>query len=53
MKELIHHCMTKHEDQVRKLAGTPLGGSRFQQFIRRWEMNIEPLPVEDKPTDAK
>ncbi|KAL4256551.1 Serine/threonine-protein phosphatase 4 regulatory subunit 3-like protein [Pleurotus pulmonarius] len=53
MKELIHHCMTKHEEQVRKLAGTPLGGSRFQQFIRRWEMNIEPLPVEDKNTDAK
>ncbi|KAJ8473828.1 hypothetical protein ONZ45_g16156 [Pleurotus djamor] len=47
MKELIHHCMTKHDDIVRKLADTPLGSSRFQQFIRRWEMNIEPLPLQD------
>ena len=38
--------MTKHGDQIRSLAESPLVGSRFKDFIARWEMNIEPPPVE-------
>lgn len=47
MKELINHCMTKHESKIRELSTTPLGGPRFSAFIRRWEMNIEPPPKEE------
>ncbi|KAH9899446.1 DUF625-domain-containing protein [Cubamyces lactineus] len=46
IKDLIHHCMTKHGELVRKLADSPLVGSRFKDFIARWEMNNEPPPVE-------
>ncbi|KAI0711050.1 component of IIS longevity pathway SMK-1-domain-containing protein [Cerioporus squamosus] len=35
-QELVHHCMTKHGDTIRALS----------EFIARWEMNIEPPPVE-------
>lgn len=45
-KDMIKHCMIKHEALVRKLAESPLGGPRFTSFIRRWEMNNEPLPQE-------
>jgi protein phosphatase 4 regulatory subunit 3 len=41
--------MTKHEVIIQSLAKSPLGGPRFSLFIRRWEMNSEPLP----PTDDK
>ena len=51
MKELIHHCMTKHESKVRQLAATPLGGPRFTGLIRRWEMNIEPPPKEEEKVE--
>ncbi|KAK7470262.1 Platinum sensitivity protein, variant 2 [Stygiomarasmius scandens] len=55
MKDLIKFCMTKHEEEIKALAKSPLGGQRFQMFIRRWEMNNEPLPVEmkDKPIDPR
>lgn len=46
MKDIIKHCMTKHEPLMKTLAESHLGGQRFQLFIRRWEMNNEPLPVE-------
>ncbi|OJT09072.1 hypothetical protein TRAPUB_15 [Trametes pubescens] len=46
MKDIIHHCMTKHGDLVRSLAGSPLVAERFKDFIARWEMNNEPPPVE-------
>ncbi|KAI0774738.1 DUF625-domain-containing protein [Trametes elegans] len=46
LKDLISHCMTKHGDMVRALAESPLVGSRFKDFIARWEMNNEPPPVE-------
>ncbi|KAI0737677.1 component of IIS longevity pathway SMK-1-domain-containing protein [Daedaleopsis nitida] len=46
IKELIHHCMTKHGDTVRSLSESPVVGPRFKDFIARWEMNIEPPPVE-------
>ena len=53
IKELINHCMTKHEAQIRKLAETPLGGPRFSGLIRRWEMNVEPLPEIKEEPDTK
>src|SRR5882762_7718030 len=40
--------MTRHEVEIRKLAETPLGGFRFVSFVRRWEMNNEPPPKEEK-----
>ncbi|KAJ3906883.1 hypothetical protein F5879DRAFT_1066211 [Lentinula edodes] len=49
MKDQINFCMTKHEVEIKTLAETRLGGQRFQLFIRRWEMNNEPMPVEAKP----
>ncbi|GJE87442.1 hypothetical protein PsYK624_035250 [Phanerochaete sordida] len=51
VKELINHCMTKHESKVRELSTTSLGGPRFSAFIRRWEMNIEPPPKEDEKVE--
>ena len=42
--------MTKYEAKVRELAQSPVCGQRFQNLIRRWEMNNEPPPKEsDKP----
>ncbi|KAH9939250.1 component of IIS longevity pathway SMK-1-domain-containing protein [Epithele typhae] len=51
VKDVISHCMTKHGELVKSLAESPLVGSRFKDFIARWEMNIEPPPLEkmDKP----
>ncbi|KAI0650842.1 DUF625-domain-containing protein [Trametes meyenii] len=46
LKDVINHCMTKHGDLVRSLAESPLVGSRFKDFIARWDMNNEPPPVE-------
>lgn len=43
--------MTKHEDKIRALAETTLGGPRFKQFIRRWEMNVEPPPKEEEKAE--
>lgn len=47
IKELIHHCMTKHDAIIQQLATVPLGAPRFMAFIRRWEINIEPPPPEE------
>ncbi|KXN89450.1 hypothetical protein AN958_05612 [Leucoagaricus sp. SymC.cos] len=52
MKDLIKFCMTKHEDDIHKLAETPLGGQRFELLIRRYEMNNEPPPTEAEPEKA-
>ena len=41
--------MVKHEEDIRKLAETPLGGQRFELLIRRYEMNNEPPPKETEP----
>ncbi|TBU63354.1 component of IIS longevity pathway SMK-1-domain-containing protein [Dichomitus squalens] len=46
IKELIHHCMTKHGDTIRALSESSVVGPRFRDFISRWEMNIEPPPIE-------
>lgn len=43
--------MTKHEETIKALAETMLGGPRFKAFIRRWEMNVEPLPKEDEKVE--
>jgi protein phosphatase 4 regulatory subunit 3 len=43
--------MTRYEPEIRRLAETPLGGPRFQSFIRRWEMNNEPLPPAEEKSD--
>ncbi|CAL1700107.1 unnamed protein product [Somion occarium] len=51
LKELINHCMTKHEDLVKALAATQLGSARFKGFIRRWEINIEPPPKEEEKVE--
>lgn len=40
------HIMEHHELKIRELAETPLGGPRFQNLIRRHEMNIAPPPPE-------
>lgn len=53
MKEAINHCMTVYGDKVRALAENPLLGPRFQNFIRRWEMNnASPPPEEEKKTES-
>jgi hypothetical protein len=49
MKEMIRFCMTRHEPEVQKLAKSPLGGHRFELFIRRYEMNVAPPPEEATP----
>jgi len=46
---LIRFCMTAHEPEIQQLAKNSLCGQRFELFIRRWEMNNEPLPPESKP----
>ncbi|KAJ7693818.1 component of IIS longevity pathway SMK-1-domain-containing protein [Mycena rosella] len=48
MKDMIKFCMTHHEEEIRKLAETPLGKERFLLFIQRWEINNEPPPEESK-----
>ncbi|KAF7302120.1 SMK-1 domain-containing protein [Mycena indigotica] len=56
VKDLIKFCMTRHEEDIRRLAETPLGKDRYVMFIRRWEINNEPPPPEseskpEKPSD--
>jgi protein phosphatase 4 regulatory subunit 3 len=41
--------MTRHESKIRELAQSPLGGERFQLFIKKWEMNNEPPPPTSLP----
>ncbi|KAJ6561475.1 component of IIS longevity pathway SMK-1-domain-containing protein [Mycena vulgaris] len=56
MKDMIKYCMTHHEEEIRKLAETPLGKERFLLFIQRWEINNEPPPEEsksEKPLDNR
>lgn len=51
VKELIKFCMTHHEDLIRKLARTPLGGQRFELFIKRYEINCQPPPPDSPKAD--
>ena len=41
--------MTVHGAEIQQLAKSSLGGQIFELFIRRWEMNNEPLPPESNP----
>jgi hypothetical protein len=41
--------MTTHEAEIQQLAKSPLGGQRFDLFIRRYEMNQAPPPEETVP----
>ncbi|KAG6845446.1 hypothetical protein H0H87_009354 [Tephrocybe sp. NHM501043] len=61
IKELGKVCWVKHEEDIRTLAKSPLGGQRFEQFIA-WiqfeilKQNKEPSPEtlnSDKPIDAR
>ncbi|KAF9534111.1 component of IIS longevity pathway SMK-1-domain-containing protein [Crepidotus variabilis] len=52
MKELIKFCMVKHEEEIKQLAKSTLGGDRFQLLIRRHEMNVAPPPM-DEPSPNK
>ncbi|KAJ7591477.1 component of IIS longevity pathway SMK-1-domain-containing protein [Mycena floridula] len=52
MKDVIKHCMSKYESEIKTLAQSPLGGHRFQLFIRRWEMNNEPIPMDSQPENT-
>ncbi|KIY73923.1 DUF625-domain-containing protein [Cylindrobasidium torrendii FP15055 ss-10] len=51
LKELIKHCMVNHEDEIKALCKTPLGATRFQMFIQRYERNNEPPPPEEVKTE--
>ncbi|KAF5387750.1 hypothetical protein D9615_000680 [Tricholomella constricta] len=61
MKELAKHCMSKYEAEIRRLAQSPLGGRRFEQFIAWWQwemiqLNKEPVPEDsksEKPVDSR
>jgi len=46
---MIRFCMARHESEIHKLAKSPLGGQRFELFIRRYEMNVAPAPEEATP----
>ena len=48
MKELIHHCLTKHQDKIKSLADRALTRDCFVAFTQRWEMNMEPPPKDDQ-----
>lgn len=52
-KELLAHIMTKYEAKVRVLAQSPVCGERFQNLIRRWEINNEPPPPKEVETVAQ
>lgn len=51
MKDLIKYCMTHHEAEIQKLEQTALGKTRFELFIRRWDMNCAPPPEEESTPD--
>ncbi|KAG6813432.1 hypothetical protein H0H92_011129 [Tricholoma furcatifolium] len=61
LKELGKFCWSKHEEELRTLAQSPLGGQRFEQFIAwiQFEMlqqNKEPLreePKSEKPLESR
>ncbi|KAJ7167672.1 component of IIS longevity pathway SMK-1-domain-containing protein [Mycena filopes] len=53
MKDMIKFCMTHHEDEIRKLAETPLGKERFLLFIQRWEINNEPPPPPEEDSKSE
>ncbi|KAH9966008.1 component of IIS longevity pathway SMK-1-domain-containing protein [Russula dissimulans] len=51
IKDVIAHIMLNYEDRIKELCETRFCGQCFRGFIRRYEMNIHPLPteVDEKP----
>ncbi len=51
IKDVIAHIMLNYEDRIQELSETRFCGQCFKGFIRRYEMNIHPPPleVEEKP----
>ncbi|KAF8592690.1 DUF625-domain-containing protein [Ramaria rubella] len=51
-KDILAHLMTKYEAKVQELAQSPVCGQRFQNLIRRWEINNEPPPKEPEKSQT-
>ncbi|KAH9999811.1 component of IIS longevity pathway SMK-1-domain-containing protein [Russula vinacea] len=51
IKDVIAHIMLNYEDRIKELSESRFCGPCFRGFIRRYEMNIHPPPleVEEKP----
>ena len=51
IKDVIAHIMLNYEDRIKELSEIRFCGQCFRGFIRRYEMNIHPAPleVEEKP----
>jgi len=51
IKDVIAHIMLNYEERIKELSETRFCGQCFRGFIRRYEMNIHPPPleVEEKP----
>jgi protein phosphatase 4 regulatory subunit 3 len=46
IKDVIAHIMLNYEDRIQELSETRFCGQCFKGFIRRYEMNIHPPPLE-------
>lgn len=51
IKDVIAHIMLNYEDRIKELSETRFCGQCFKGFIRRYEMNVHPPPleIEEKP----
>jgi protein phosphatase-4 regulatory subunit 3 len=51
IKDVIAHIMLNYEDRIKELSEIRFCGQCFKGFIRRYEMNVHPAPleVEEKP----
>jgi len=51
IKDVIAHIMLNYEDRIKELCESRFCGQSFRGFLRRYEMNIHPLPteVDEKP----
>jgi hypothetical protein len=51
IKDVIGHIMLNYEARIKELSETRFCGQCFKGFIRRYEMNVHPPPleVEEKP----
>ncbi|KAH0587954.1 hypothetical protein H2248_006699 [Termitomyces sp. 'cryptogamus'] len=53
VRELGKFCWMKHEEELRKLAQSPLGGQRFEQFNAWIQFEILQQNKEPPPADSK
>lgn len=51
IKDVVAHIMLNYEDRIKELSETRFGSQCFKGFIRRYEMNVHPPPleIEEKP----